>query len=96
MIGIDKRDHDQWNHQIDQFEVALQDQRKGAGKVGGQLLVDFSLIGEEVGHAADDVAEHDADQRHQHGILHLNALNEEHEQQRSDHGEDECEDRAHP
>lgn len=58
--------------------ITLDDQGKRAYKVGGKLLGNLKLIGDEIRNAAQNIAEHDTDQRHQNGVLELDALDEPH------------------
>ena len=76
VVGKEKGQNDQRHRQPDDLIPALQHQGKVAHQPRGQRLGHFVFVGQIVGNAADDIAEHDAYQRDHHHILELDALNE--------------------
>lgn len=89
MIGEDERQHDQRQRQIDDLIPSAQHHGKMARLPRGQRLCHLKPVGEVAGHAIDDIAEHDAHQRHHDRILELNALDEPDEEPCSQQGKHE-------
>ena len=76
VVGEQEGQHHQGHRQPDDFIPAFQHQGKVAHQPGRESLGHLVLVGQIVGDAADDVAEHDAHQRDHHHILELDALDE--------------------
>ena len=93
MVGIDKRDYQQRNNQVHNLVPSAQHHGEMTYFPRGQRLGHFVAVRQKAGHTTDDVAEHNAHQRHHHGILELNALDEPYEDPRAQYREDKGEQR---
>ena len=86
VVGKHKRQRHQGQGQPDQLVIAGQHHRKVPHQPGRKGLGHLVLIGEVVGDPSDDVAEHDAHQRHHHRVLELDALDEPDKDPGAQHG----------
>ena len=78
MARVNKCDDNKRNDQPYKLVFSLDNERKRTREIGGELLIDLKLPSDEVCNTADDVTEHNTNERHKHGILDLDPLNEEH------------------
>ena len=96
VVGKQKGQGDQRYDQVDQLIPAAEHHGEVAHGPGGQGLSHLILVGQIVGEAADDIAEHDAHQGNHDHVLELDALNEPDKGPGTQNGKDEGEKRPSP
>src|SRR5699024_5934792 len=96
VVGEHKSQHHQGHRKPHQLVVAGEDDGEVPHQPGGHRLGHLVLVGEVVGDAADDVAEHDAHQGYHDNIFKLDALDEPDENPGTQNGAGKGEQRPAP